>query len=54
MPAANERYPGTSGSTQGEIKEINPAMIAIGKEARRVPSKIWLTTKSFIRQPLFR
>ena len=29
-PAAKDIYPGTSGRTQGDIKEIKPAIKAIG------------------------
>jgi hypothetical protein len=37
-PAAKDKYPGTSGSTQGERKEISPAKNAIGNAVRRKPS----------------
>jgi hypothetical protein len=40
IPAANEIYPGTNGSTHGERKEINPAIIAIGNAVSNIPSII--------------
>jgi hypothetical protein len=39
-PAANERYPGTKGSTHGERKEITPAIKAKGKAVIKNPEKI--------------
>ena len=45
-PDIKERYPGTKGSTQGDRKEINPALNEINIAMRRDP---WVTV--FIRQP---
>jgi hypothetical protein len=45
-PVIKERYPGTKGSTQGDRKEINPALNEINIAMRRDP---WVT--EFIRQP---
>lgn len=45
-PVIKERYPGTKGSTQGDRKEINPALNEINIAIRRDP---WVTV--FIRQP---
>jgi hypothetical protein len=45
-PVIKERYPGTKGSTQGDKKEINPALNEINIAIRRDP---WVTV--FIRQP---
>ena len=45
-PVIKERYPGTKGSTQGDKKEINPALNEINIAIRRDP---WVT--EFIRQP---
>jgi len=45
-PVIKERYPGTKGSTQGDRKEINPALNEINIAIRRDP---WVT--EFIRQP---
>jgi hypothetical protein len=45
-PVIKERYPGTKGSTQGDRKEINPALNEINIAMRRDP---WVTV--FIRQP---
>ncbi len=45
-PVIKERYPGTKGSTQGDRKEINPALNEISIAMRRDP---WVTV--FIRQP---
>jgi hypothetical protein len=45
-PVIKERYPGTKGSTQGDKKEINPALNEINIAMRRDP---WVTV--FIRQP---
>ena len=38
-PAANARYPGTKGSTQGDTKEMSPARRASGKAVMRNPPK---------------
>ena len=45
-PVINERYPGTRGSTQGDKKEIKPALKEIRIAINRDP---WVTV--FIRQP---
>jgi hypothetical protein len=45
-PVINERYPGTKGSTQGDKKEINPALNEIKIATNSDP---WVTV--FIRQP---
>ena len=45
-PVIKERYPGTNGSTQGDRKEISPALNEINIAIRRDP---WVT--EFIRQP---
>ena len=45
-PVIKERYPGTKGSTQGDRKEISPALNEINIAIRRDP---WVT--EFIRQP---
>ena len=39
IPAAYPRYPGTSGSTQGEKKEMRPAMSATNMASNKLPSK---------------
>lgn len=35
-PVIKERYPGTKGSTQGDRKEINPALNEINIAIRRI------------------
>ena len=45
-PVIKERYPGTKGSTQGDKKEIKPALNEIKIAIKRDP---WVTV--FIRQP---
>jgi hypothetical protein len=45
-PVIKERYPGTKGSTQGDRKEINPALNEIKIAIKRDP---WVTV--FIRLP---
>ena len=40
IPVAYERYPGTSGITQGEKKETMPANVAMAIATKRLPSKI--------------